>query len=119
MIFQSQAVTVGPEASRFLDEGILLIFSAESVMTQIKNYSITIGNIALEDKIKTGQTLVLGSERFKITAVGNIAQENLAKIGHATIKADGSTIAEMPGTIYVEAKSFPNVHVGDVIQVEA
>ncbi|MHC5249375.1 PTS glucitol/sorbitol transporter subunit IIA [Enterococcus sp. LJL120] len=117
MIFQSQVVTIGPEASRFLDEGILLLFSAESVMTQIKNYSITIGNISLAGDIKVGQNLVLGSESFTITAVGNIAQDNLADIGHATIKADGSQAAELPGTIYVEAKPLPSLQAGDVIRI--
>ena len=55
MILQSQVVKVGPEASHFLAEGILLLFSAKSVMTQIKNYSITISDVVLAGTIKTGQ----------------------------------------------------------------
>jgi len=86
-------------------------------MTQIKNYSVTISDVVLAGTIKTGQTLILGSNRFVITAVGDIVQKNLAKISHATIKADGSDCAELPGTIYVEAKPLTSLKAGDPIQI--
>lgn len=119
MIFSSKVVKVGAGASRFFDEGIILLFSSDSVMTQIKNYSVTIDNIVLNDEIKEDQFLVIGTERFLITAVGNIAQSNLLDIGHATIKADGSKIAELPGTIYVEERTIPELKSGDCILIES
>lgn len=118
MILESEVVSVGKEAQRFLNEGILLLFPAESVMTQVKNYSIMTNKLEVNGQIKVGDQLSIGDEQFKITAVGNIAQQNLEKIGHATFKADGSTQAELPGTIYLEVKDLPTITVGEKIMIK-
>lgn len=118
MKFKGKVSIVGKEVSRFLNEGILLVFSAESLMTQVKNYSVMIDEIEVFKDIQIGDKLFVGEESFKITAVGNIAQQNLTEIGHATFKADGSTEAELPGTIYLEKKVFSEIKVNDTIIIK-
>ena len=118
MIFHSKIISIGNEASRFFEEGILLVFSAQSVMTQIKNYSVMIEDNHLEGTISVGQTLMIGKESFKITAVGNIAQQNIREMGHTTFKADGSTVAELPGSIYLEKKKIPEIKAGDCMIIK-
>ncbi|WP_420884695.1 PTS glucitol/sorbitol transporter subunit IIA [Absicoccus porci] len=38
-------------------------------------------------------------------------------LGHCTIRFSGDTTPEMPGSMYVEKKPLPEIHVGTVIQI--
>ena len=41
----------------------------------------------------------------------------LAGLGHCTIRFNGMTEAELPGTLYVEEKAVPEIKVGTTIQI--
>ena len=46
---------------------------------------------------------------FNITAVGEIAEKNLANLGHITVSFNGLTGPTLPGTICVEKKEMPRL----------
>ena len=55
--------------------------------------------------------------KFKITALGDIAQRNLESLGHVTISFDGATAATLPGTINVEKADMPKLDIGTEISI--
>ncbi|MBS4162628.1 PTS sorbitol transporter subunit IIA, partial [Klebsiella pneumoniae] len=49
---------------------------------------------------------------------GEAVAQNLANLGHITLKFDGASTAELPGTLYLEQKELPKVLAGDWIQIK-
>ena len=45
--------------------------------------------------------LKLGRHRYPVTAVGSVAEQNLRELGHITLRFDGLSEAEFPGTVHV------------------
>jgi len=56
---------------------------------------------------------------FKITAVGDVAERNLASLGHITVLFNGATQSPLPGTICVEQKEIPDLKVGSELSILA
>jgi PTS system glucitol/sorbitol-specific IIA component len=54
-----------------------------------------------------------------VLAVGAVANQNLAALGHFIIKFNGATEPEMPGDICAEARSLPVLAVGMRFQFSA
>ncbi|SKA87718.1 PTS system, glucitol/sorbitol-specific IIA component [Clostridium sp. USBA 49] len=117
IIYENKISNVGAYVDKFIAEKIILLFSEESVMTQIKEYSYTIKNKKVNGIIKEGQILKIDNECYKITAVGDIVQKNLEDIAHVTLKFDGSKVANFPGTLYLEDKKITKIHEGTIIQI--
>ena len=67
--------------------------------------------------IAAGQYVVVDGEEYKITCVGYEAPITLAGLGHCTFNFNGATEAELPGTIYVEAKPMPEMKIGSTIKI--
>ena len=43
----------------------------------------------------------LGLVGYAVTAVGDVAEQNLRELGHITLRFDGHREAEFPGTVHV------------------
>ncbi|MDD7330821.1 MAG: PTS glucitol/sorbitol transporter subunit IIA, partial [Absicoccus porci] len=56
-------------------------------------------------------------QEYTITSIGDEAPVTLTGLGHCTIRFSGDTTPEMPGSMYVEKKPLPEIHVGTVIQI--
>ena len=61
--------------------------------------------------------LKIDENEYKITCVGEEAPVTLAGLGHCTIRFNGMTEAELPGTLYVEEKPVPEIKIGTTIQI--
>lgn len=71
----------------------------------------------LDKDIEVGQTLQIGEDNYKITAVGNEVNRNLNNLGHMAVKFTGETEAGMPGSIYVEKGDFPRITKGTEVKI--
>lgn len=116
--FKAKIANVGQSVDRFLGEKLLLVFSNADVMSEVKNYSVLITEIDFPGHIEPGQCLCISGECFEITAVGDIAEKNLRTINHVTFKANGAKEAEIPGTIYLEDKAFPEIKQNTWIEIK-
>jgi PTS system glucitol/sorbitol-specific IIA component len=65
-----------------------------------------------------GDTLYLDSRQYRLLAVGLIANDNLASLGHVVLKFNGLPEAGMPGDICLEARDIPAIKAGMVLRVE-
>ncbi|PLR79063.1 hypothetical protein CU633_02435 [Bacillus sp. V3-13] len=57
------------------------------------------------------------NEKFDITSVGDIVQKNLTTLGHITLRFDGSTTPDLPGTLYLENKQIPLIELGTELKI--
>ena len=103
---------VGPMVEEFLPHGILIFFGA-SAPAELREVSVIHDGSNLIAPLLVGDLLKLilpsgeDSENpqpswFSITAVGDMANSNLAELGHLVIHFDGATTPNLPGTVSVE-----------------
>ena len=60
---------------------------------------------------------MIDGQEYKITCVGYEAPITLKGLGHCTFNFSGAKEAELPGTIYCEAKPMPEIGIGSVIRI--
>jgi len=118
IIYENRVKAMGNSVEEFKDSGMFIIFG-DNAPDELKDYCYSVDVTPINGTITPGQTLKVGGESYKITAVGYEAPVTLEGLGHCTINFGGQTEAELPGTIYVEKKPMPEVRVGTAIQIIA
>jgi PTS system glucitol/sorbitol-specific IIA component len=104
-------------ASKFLAEGIMLIFPDNAEMAEIKEYSYLVKQSAVLGQIEIGDQVRIGEHNFTITDLGEIVQKNLVELSHITLKFGLPTTSVMPGTIYLESKEIPQIEKGTMLSI--
>ena len=56
-------------------------------------------------------------KEYKIVKVGDVANENLANLGHVTYSFNGEDAECLPGTICVEKAEIPALDIGSTIAI--
>lgn len=115
-IYSTEVMDIGNEASDMIQAGFFILFG-EKVPAELKDYCFIIKVQPITGEIVPGKKLVLNEQEMHITAVGEEVASNLENLGHVTIKFDGSTNAELPGTIYVEEIDGFQLRIGDSIHI--
>jgi len=117
MKYNSKIVALGEMVDELITDTNSLIFFNEDILDDLlKEISVLHTVATVEEEIKKGDTLVIGENKFEITAVGHIAQNTFKEIGHCTIKFDSLEEVELPGEIQVKG-DIPKVNIGDVLQI--
>ena len=106
VIYENQVKAAGECVEEFKDAGMFIIFG-ENAPDEIKDYCYSVSVNPINGEIAPGQYVVIDGAEFKITCVGYEAPITLKGLGHCTFNFSGATEAELPGTIYVEAKPMP------------
>lgn len=114
--FSTRIIDIGNEAPDMIKAGFFILFG-EKVPIELKDYCYIINIQPISSPIVSGKTLVLGNKKTVITSVGKDVVANLENLGHVTVKFDGSTTAELPGTIYVEKIHDFHLSIGDTIEI--
>ena len=100
-----------------MNGGDFIIIFGDSAPAELRDYCYSVDVNPINGEIKAGQTLKIDENEYKITCVGEEAPVTLAGLGHCTIRFNGMTEAELPGTLYVEEKAVPEIKVGTTIQI--
>ena len=79
----------------------MMILFNDNAPADVADYCFIHPAADLTGEIKAGGQFVLGASRYPITAVGDVVNQNLAELGHITIRFDGGAEAEYPGTVHV------------------
>lgn len=114
--YSAQVIGIGPLISEFIDGGILVFFGSEAP-EELREFAILHDGKKLEQHVAPGDTIMLGDSRFTILAVGEVANQNLAALGHFILKFNGENTPEMPGDICVEALPLPEINVGMQVEI--
>ncbi len=116
LIYSTQVVDIGNEAQAFKAVNMLIFFGNEAP-DALRSSCFIINVEPLLNDIEVGQTIKIGNESYRITAVGNEVNRNLTNLGHMAVKFTGDTTAGMPGSIYVEKKAFPKIKKGTKVVI--
>ncbi|MCD5001504.1 PTS glucitol/sorbitol transporter subunit IIA [Enterococcus saccharolyticus] len=116
-VFRTTVLSIGPEAELFKEEKMVILFGKDAPDT-LADYCYNIEVHPTNGEITTSHELVIDHQKYKITAVGEVVLPNLENLGHITIKFDGSTTPELPGTLYVEDKPMPDIQVDSMICIQ-
>lgn len=116
-IFEAKVIQVGPEAQNMIQDANMLILFGEEAPEDLAEYCFKIDNKDLLGSIQKGGKLVVDSEEYLITAVGNVVEKNLTGLGHITISFDASEEGSLPGTLHVAAEKEVAIVQGTTIQI--
>ncbi|HWQ75079.1 MAG TPA: PTS glucitol/sorbitol transporter subunit IIA [Syntrophomonas sp.] len=116
LVHTSKIVKIGPNAKDFIQEDMVIFFN-ENVPSYLADYCYLLDDGEGQCIAKAGDSIKIGEECFKITAVGDVAMQNYASLGHLVIRFDGNRIPIQPGTIHVERKEIPSLKVGTAISI--
>ena len=116
--YATEVTAVGPMIPEFRAQGLLVLFG-EMAPEELHEFVILHRPTVEDSAPEPGDVLDLGGEPFVVTAVGDVVAENLLRLGHASLKADGNTVPPMPGDICVEAKPLPDLPPGSVVRILA
>jgi PTS system glucitol/sorbitol-specific IIA component len=115
--YRSTVVRLGAETAEFFQGGVLIFF-AEPVPEQLESVSVIHRpSQVLSGRLEPGHTICLGGVRITVRAVGELANENLATLGHLVLYFDGATSALLPGAVHVDAVPPPPLHPGDTLEL--
>jgi glucitol/sorbitol PTS system EIIA component len=113
---RSRVVAIGPMVEEFRAAGLLVFFQA-GAPEELAEFSVLHEASVNLATVAPGDSLRLGAETYGVLAVGDVANQNLASLGHLIVKANGLTEPEMLGDVCVEAKPLVSLDVGDEIEI--
>lgn len=108
--------SIGSQAHMFEEENMLILFG-DNAPDDLKDFCYIIDVKPLASEIETGMTLSIDNQAYTITAVGDVVTKNLSDLGHITIKFDGKTAADLPGTLHVKGAAFPVIEAGATLTI--
>ncbi|KFC06382.1 PTS system glucitol/sorbitol-specific IIA component [Trabulsiella guamensis ATCC 49490] len=100
VIYQTTITQIGASACLALEDSMLITFR-EGAPADIEEYCFIHCHGELSGSLHAGAALELGEHCYPVTAVGDVAEQNLRELGHITLRFDGQTTAEFPGTVHV------------------
>jgi PTS system glucitol/sorbitol-specific IIA component len=115
-IYENKIKSIGTLADSFLEEKMFILFG-DGAPQELKDFCYNIDVVGADEEIKAGQKLYINNESFEITSVGDVVQRNLTSLGHITLRFDGSTSPELPGTLYLENKDIPSIDLGTELKI--
>ncbi len=113
-LYQVRIESIGEFANCALEDDMMIIFS-DMAPSDAADYCFIHGHDVLKGEIKPGGVLKLGQQQYPITAVGDVVNQNLAELGHITIRFDALNEAEYPGCLHVYGERPQHVSCGDEI----
>jgi PTS system glucitol/sorbitol-specific IIA component len=113
---RTRVVAVGPLVEEFRASGLLVFFQA-GAPEELAEFSVLHEASVNLATVAPGDTVRLGAATYGVLAVGDVANQNIASLGHLILKANGLTEPEMLGDVCVEAKPLARLSVGDEIEI--
>ncbi len=83
----------------------MLITFREGAPADIEEFCFIHCHGELNGSLQAGIQFELGQHHYPVTAVGSVAEQNLRELGHITLRFDGLSEAEFPGTVHVAART--------------
>jgi PTS system glucitol/sorbitol-specific IIA component len=107
-IYEVNVVSIGNSVEDFIKEKMVVIFGEEAPK-ELHDIAVLHSGGNLLEEIMAGDTLSIDGVQFKVTAVGNVANQTIRDLGHATLNFNGSEQPDLPGTICIEDKPLPAI----------
>lgn len=116
MSYKSTITKIGEMALDFLSSNIIILFN-DNAPAELAEISVLHSIEPVHQDIKTGDILRIGSREYKVTAVGEEANQTFKTMGHCCIKFTGKAEVELPGQVEVKGDELPEIRVGDLLEI--
>ena len=94
-----------------------MVFFGEGAPPELVEFSFIHNGKNLKKDLEIGDVILIDEEKFRILAVGEVANENFRNLGHLIIKFNGKLKAVLPGDVCVEQKKVPEIKVGSSLEI--
>ena len=116
--YASTVSATGTLVPDFRNKG-LLVFFAEGAPEELHEFSVLHRPDVTHGGITVGDRVVIDDIALPVLAVGDVADQNLTRLGHLDLKANGLAEAPLPGDVCVPAGELPVVVAGMTWRVES
>ena len=115
--YATTVTAVGEQVAGFVDHGLLIWF-AEGAPEELHFFSVLHRPTVTTGGVRPGDTVRIDDQVFRVTAVGEVANENMVNLGHMDLKANGDTEPPLPGDICLEKLPLPSPRPGTTLVIE-
>ena len=116
VLYKSSVTEIGELVPSFIAEG-MLVFFGESAPEELRTFCIIHKLEHAEGQVKEGDFVSIDGHEFEILSVGSVANDNLYNLGHLNLKANGNTVADLPGDVAIAKVDLPEVKIGTQIEI--
>ncbi len=116
VLYKSSVTEIGELVPSFIAEG-MLVFFGESAPEELRTFCIIHKLEHAEGQVKEGDFVSIDGHEFEVLSVGSVANDNLYNLGHLNLKANGNTVADLPGDVSIAKVSLPEVSIGTKIEI--
>ncbi|WP_332634225.1 PTS glucitol/sorbitol transporter subunit IIA [Halalkalibacter flavus] len=115
-IYYTNVISIGPMVATFYADKMIILFKSDAP-EELKEFCIVHEKNELNGEIVVGDIFKIGEEEYKVTAVGSAVNQNLGNLGHITIRFNGSSEADLPGTLCLEDKVIKEITEGEKLEI--
>ena len=115
-IYERKITHIGNFVEESYDDNFFILFNSNAPK-EYKDYCILHSGTKLYKNIKVGDVLILGNTKYLITSFGSVVNKNLSELGHITLKFDGASIPEQPGTLHLEKKEIVKLSIDEKLEI--
>jgi PTS system glucitol/sorbitol-specific IIA component len=99
--YATTVTAVGEQVAEFVSHGLLIWF-AEGAPEELHFFSVLHRPTVTNGGVRPGDTVRIDDQEFRVTAVGEVANDNMVNLGHMDLKANGESEPPLPGDICLE-----------------
>lgn len=106
--YESTVLRSGEEAADLLAGGVLILY-ADPIPDALESVSVVHRPAGPPSaRMEPGHLLTVGDQQVRLTRVGDIANDNLASLGHVVVYLDpGDDAALLPGAVHARGPLAP------------
>ena len=115
--YATTVTAVGEQVAEFVGQGILIWF-AEGAPEELHFFTVLHRPSVTTGGVRPGDLVRIDDRVFRVTAVGEVANDNMVNLGHMDLKANGAAEAPLPGDICLEELPLPEPRPGTTLVIE-
>jgi PTS system glucitol/sorbitol-specific IIA component len=115
--YATTVTAVGEQVAEFVAQGLLIWF-AEGAPEELHFFTVLHRPKVTTGGVRPGDLVRIDDKEFRVTAVGEVANDNMVNLGHMDLKANGASEAPLPGDICLEELPLPEPRPGSTLVIE-
>jgi PTS system glucitol/sorbitol-specific IIA component len=115
--YATMVTAVGEQVAEFVTQGLLIWF-AEGAPEELHFFTVLHRPTVTTGGVRPGDLVRIDDTSFRVTAVGEVANDNMVNLGHMDLKANGAAEAPLPGDICLEELPLPEPRPGSTLVIE-
>ena len=115
--YATTVTAVGEQVAEFVTQGLLIWF-AEGAPEELHFFTVLHRPTVTTGGVRPGDLVRIDDTAFRVTAVGEVANDNMVNLGHMDLKANGAAEAPLPGDICLEERPLPEPRPGTRLVIE-